>query len=107
TLVEALRVAAVDAVESRGELFELCLYDRVEVVVHQAERVAAPRPSPGGESQVGDEGRPILVVNEDVAAIDPACGDVVDAGGRQSASRQSSDAPKLARRRPPRIVTSG
>jgi len=90
SLVELLGVQAVQALAAGGQALERRLDDRVVVVVHQAVGVADPVEPARDEEQVADEERAILVVANDRAAVDAACGHVVDAAFGKRRPRQPS-----------------
>jgi hypothetical protein len=75
-VVESLCVLAVEVLDSGGELPSSRVEDEVDVVVHQAEGVAFPRVALDGEREQTQIGDPVVVVTEDVNAVDAACSDV-------------------------------
>jgi co-chaperonin GroES (HSP10) len=63
--VEALRVAAVQALEPSGELRDGRLHDKVVVVRHQAERVQAPVVLADDDPEEAEEEPAVVVVAVD------------------------------------------
>src|SRR5205085_6398906 len=78
TAVERLRVDAVQALHSGGEVLELRLNDEVVVVRHQAEDVDSPVVAVDDGREQAQEEAALIVVQEDRRArYSPRC-DVVD-----------------------------
>lgn len=71
-LVEELRVAAVQPLDSIGQVDALRVEDEVVVGRHQAERVDRPAEALDTEAHMGQEHSAIDVVPRDRAAVDPA-----------------------------------
>jgi hypothetical protein len=78
--VEGLRVPEGERVHPAGERIELTLHDEVEVVLHQAVGEQPPVRAQRGEAQEAQEARAVVVIAEDVAAVDAAHRQVEDAG---------------------------
>jgi len=78
-MVEGLRVASVQALHPRRELFAGAPHDQVVVVAHQAERVCDPGEASDRPREDGEEEPPIVVVAEDPASVHAAAVDVVGA----------------------------
>jgi hypothetical protein len=85
--IEGLGVAAVQELHPGRELRPPALDDQVVVVAHQAEGVHAPAEALDDEAEQAEEEQPILVVQIDVAAGDPARRHVVDAVGQLGAGQ--------------------
>jgi len=75
-VVEALCVLAVEVLDSGRELPLSCVEDEVDVVVHQAERVAFPGVALRGEDEEAEVGEAVVVVAEDRSPVDAARSDV-------------------------------
>jgi hypothetical protein len=86
SLVEALRVDAVEAVHSQRDVFERRLDDQVEVVVEQAVDVDDPAEARRRFPHESQPAPPVDVVEDDRHLGDAANGEVVDALGRQDAA---------------------
>jgi hypothetical protein len=86
-LVEALGVDAVEALHALREQRAGRLDDDVVVRPHQAERVHAPVEAFDHPAEQGEEVAPVVVVEEDERAGDPAGGEVVDAVGEVGAEQ--------------------
>jgi hypothetical protein len=76
--VERLRVNAVQALHSGGEVLELCLDDEVVVVRHQAEDVDSPVVAVDHGREQAQEEAALFVVQEDRRSRYSARCDVVD-----------------------------
>lgn len=71
-LVEQLRVATVQPLNSARELDSRGVEHEVVVRRHQAERVDGPVVALDADPHVGEEHPPVGVVSDDGAAVDPA-----------------------------------
>jgi hypothetical protein len=76
TLVERLRVAALQALKAPGELGLRAVQNEVVVRRHQTERVQRPPVALGARPDVREEGAPVVVVPEDRAPVHSARRDV-------------------------------
>jgi hypothetical protein len=95
TVVEALRVEAVQTVEAGGQARPERLDDKVVVRSHEAEGMAAPGETIYAVAKQAEEEHAVDVVPEDGATVySPGC-DVVDTVGKIAAKR-SRHARKLA-----------
>jgi hypothetical protein len=83
--VESLRVAAVEALESRRELGDGRLDDEVVVVRHQAEGVEPPVVLPHDEAEEAEEDATVVVIPVDRDPSGSAGGDVEVAVGEDVA----------------------
>src|SRR5712691_1275944 len=93
SFVEPLRVDAVEAVHTAGDVVELCLDDQVEVIVEQAVGKDCPA---GAYGRVGEEAHPaqaVDIVDHDRPPRDAAHSEVEDARGRKSATRLARHGP--------------
>ena len=99
TGVEALRVAAVQALETCGELGHCRLEDEVVVVRHQAERVEGPIMLPHDRAEQSQEDAAIVVVSVNRDLPGSPCSHVEVAVG-EDVSRQARHRPEgMPRRR--------
>jgi hypothetical protein len=89
SLVEPLRVDAVEAVHTGGDVVELGLDDQVEVIVEQAVGEDCPAEARGRVGEEAHPAPPIHVVDDDRHPRDAAHGEVEDAGGGKNATRQA------------------
>jgi hypothetical protein len=83
--VEGLGVAPVQELHPGRELRPGRLDDQVVVVAHQAEGVHAPGAALDRPCEQAEEEQPVVVIQVDVAAGDPARGHVVDPVGKLGA----------------------
>ena len=87
-VVESLRVLAVEILDSGRELPLRCVQDEVDMVVHQAERVACPGVPLGGVGEQAEVRESVVVVAEDVSRVDTVRGDV-EIAVRQARSKNA------------------
>jgi hypothetical protein len=80
--VEPLRIDAVDALHGTRDRFDRAFEDRVEVIRHEAERVALEALAHDGLTEQGHEEPMVFVVDEDRAAVHASRRHVVDGGAR-------------------------
>jgi hypothetical protein len=92
SLVEALRVDAVEAVHAERDVVERPLDDEVKVVRQEAVDVEPPAEAGRRSGQQPKPAPPVDVVDDDGHLRDAANREVVSAGGRQNATRQTSHA---------------
>src|SRR5690242_19905289 len=90
TAVERLRVPERKRVHSTRHALELAEHDEVEVVPHPAKGEQPPVRLERGEAQKPEKAVTVDVVEEDVAAVDSAHGQVVRAVVRKVVPAQSS-----------------
>jgi hypothetical protein len=95
-LVETLRVDAVQAVHEPRDVVAPAVEDDVEVVRHQAIRVATELVGQRQPAQRLDKWGVVVVIEVDAATVDAARGDVKDAVGRQHVPRQPGHASTVA-----------
>jgi hypothetical protein len=98
SLVEAKRVRAVKPLDAGGELRLRRVENEVDVVVHQAERMALPAVTGDGCGQAAEIGEPIQVVADDRRAVDAACRhvEVTVRESRTEDARHSADGRRRA-----------
>jgi hypothetical protein len=72
TAIERLRMAERERMHSARHVLQLAEHDEVAVVSHQAEGKEAPVRSQRGEPKKSEEAGAIVIVDEDVAAVDAA-----------------------------------
>jgi hypothetical protein len=89
------------------DLFELTEHHEVKVVPHQAEGEQAPLRSQRREAKKPEEAVAVLIVDEDVAAVDAAHRQVVRAVIGQVVSSQPGDRSTVTTTRAKRIGAPG
>ena len=90
--VEALRVPERERVHPAGDALEVAEHDEVEVVPHEAVGVEPPLRLERCQPQVTDEPASVVVVEVDVATVDPAHRHVIGAEvGKVVPARTSHD----------------
>lgn len=102
-LVERLRIAALQALETTRELHPRAVEDEMVVRRHEAKRVERPVIPLGARPHVGQERAPVVVVAEDRAAVHAACHDVevaVRKRGSQDARHATNQSALDSPRRP-------
>jgi hypothetical protein len=105
--VERLGVAERERVHPARHSFQLTDDDEVEVVAHQAEREQPPVRLDGCEAEEAEEAVAVVVVHEDVAAVDAAHREVIRAEGGQVVPSHPCHRPTVAAGPQPRIGGRG